>query len=278
MKVFISADIEGVGGVATWDQAGTKRPDHERARQWMTEEVNCAVEGALEGGATEVVVRDAHGSARNILWDSLHPQARLISGWGPNIDMLLGIDESFGTAFLIGYHPGASAKRGVLSHAYTSRILDLRLNDLPCNEGVIGAIAAGTAGVPVGLVSGQAELWEEIRHTLPHCEFVVTKHGYFWQAALLEPMPEVRNRIRGGAKKAVASAIAGNGPQPFRPDPPLRLAMALSTIEAAAAIEGVDGVERVSAGECQLVDEDGGSLIRRFLTVLKILYAVRDRP
>jgi D-amino peptidase len=276
MKVFISADIEGIGGVATWDQAVTKRPDHERARQWMTEEVNTAVEGALEGGATEIIVRDAHGSARNILWDSLHPQARLISGWGPNTDMLLGLDESFGVAFLIGYHPGASAKRGVLSHAFTSRILDLRLNDLPCNEAVVGALEAGVVGVPIGLVSGQAELWDEIRHSLPQCTFAMTKRGYFYQAALLEPLAEVRTRIRNGAREAVAHAIAGTGPAPFRPEPPLRLAMELSTVEAAAAIEGMDGVERVSAGGCLLVDEDAGSLMRRLLTVLKILYGVRD--
>ena len=88
MKVFISADIEGIGGVALWDQARTSGPEHRRASEWMTAEVNAAIEGALEGGATEVVVRDAHGRAGNILWESLHGRAKLISGWSAKPDMM----------------------------------------------------------------------------------------------------------------------------------------------------------------------------------------------
>ncbi len=278
MKVFISGDIEGVGGVATWEQARTKGSEYGRARQWMTEEINAAVEGALEGEATEIIVRDAHGAARNILWESLHPRARLISGWNPSTDMMLGIDDSFGLVFLIGYHPGASAPNGVLSHTFSSRILDIRLNSLPCNEAVFAALQAGVASVPVGLVSGQAELRDEIRPALPNCLFVTTKRGLAYQAALLEPLVEVRTGIRKAAQQAVERRLAGSGPEPFRPTPPLRLELELSTVEAASALDGVAGIERVSKGGCILVDDDAASLAKRFLHVLTVLYSVRDLP
>lgn len=276
MRVFISADIEGIGGVATWDQARTDGTDHARARQWMTEDVNAAVEGAIEGGAGEVVVRDAHGRARNILWEKLHPRARLVSGWDPSIDMLLGLDGSFDFLFLVGYHPGPAVPGGVLSHTFTSRIIDLRLNGDPCNEAVIAALQAGELGIPVGLVTGQAELHEEILPTMPDSIFVATKRGLAYQAALLEPMAEVRARIREGAREAVARRIAGDTFRPFRPDPPLRLEMELTTVEAALATERLQGMERISAGGLVLSAPDAGMLVRRFFATLQVLYAVRD--
>jgi D-amino peptidase len=276
MKIFISADIEGIGGVATWDQAKADGADYARARQWMTEDVNAAIEGAIDAGADEVWVRDAHERARNILWESLHPRARLISGWAPTIDMVQGLDASSELLFLVGYHPGPSTPGGVLSHTFSSRIIDLRLNDQPCNEAVIAAVQAGMYGVPVGLVTGQAELWDEIRPSLPQTRFVATKRGIAYQAALLEPMGEVRRRIHEEAHAAVTHRITGEGPQPFRPEPPLRIEMELRTLEAALALESVEGVERVSAGGILISAGDGATLIRRFFGALQVLYSVRD--
>ncbi|MDM7916736.1 MAG: M55 family metallopeptidase, partial [Candidatus Eisenbacteria bacterium] len=227
MRVFLSVDIEGISGVATWDQARTDGPDHAHARRWMVEDVNAAVRGAMEGGAGEVLVRDAHGRARNVLFDSLHPQARLVSGWDPKVDMLLGLEAGFGTVFLIGYHPGPSVARGVLSHAFTTRILEMRLNGLPCNEAVFAALQAGTLGVPVGLVTGQEELREEIRPALGDVPFVSTKRGLAVQAAILEPRDATHERIEAASKEAVRVAATGGGPPPFRPDPPLALSICL---------------------------------------------------
>jgi D-amino peptidase len=278
MKLFISADIEGIGGVASWEHARTKGADYERARRWMTDEVNTAIEGAIEGGATEIVVRDAHGSARNIMWEALHPKAHLISGWGPMSDMLQGIDESFGLVMLIGYHPGPATPGGVLAHSFTKRILALRLNGMPCNETVVAALQAGDMGVPIGLVTGQVELAEEIRPALPDCPLVTTKRGMFHQAALLEPLPTVRSRIRDGARDAVARRTAGGGPGPFQPAPPIRFDLELSTVEAAAALEGIEGIERVSASGCVISAEETTLAIRRFFLAMAILYALRDLP
>jgi D-amino peptidase len=276
MRVYISADIEGIGGIATWDQARTDGPDHGRARVWMTEDVNAAVAGAVEAGAHEVVVRDAHGRARNILWEALHPAARLISGWDPRIDMLMGIDSTFGLAMLIGYHPGPSVRRGVLSHAFTGRIREMRLNGMPCNEATIAALQAGAQGVPIGLVTGQAELWEEIRPSMPDAAFVATKQGLAYQAALLEPVGLVRTRIHAAARETTAAAVAGRTPAPFRPDLPLQLEIDLGSVEAAEALEGAAGIERTAVNACALGAPDAATFIARFFLMLQILYAVKD--
>jgi D-amino peptidase len=278
MRVYVSADIEGVGGVATWDQAGTDRPDHHQAREWMTEDVNAAVEGAFSGGAEDVVVRDAHGRARNIIWDRLHPRARLISGWGPTIDMLLGLDANYGLVMLIGYHPGPEMPCGVLSHTFSSRIHGLTLNGLPCNEVVIAALEAGVHGIPVGMVSGQAELMDEIRPTLPDVRFAATKQGLAYQAAILAPPTEVRATIRDSAREAVARAIARKEPSPFQPAGGLRLDFELTTVEAAEAILGIEGCERTGPRSCSLLAPGAALLLSRFFSSLQILYSIKDTP
>lgn len=278
MKLYISADIEGISGVATWDQARTDGADYARAREWMTDDVNAAIAGALDGGITEVVVRDAHAHARNIQWERLHPRARLISGWDSKIDMMLGCDSSFAVAFLIGYHPAAGVPGGVLSHCFTRRILDIRLNGNPCDEAVIAALEAGSNGVPIGLVTGQEELWPEIEPTMEETLFVATKKGLAYQAALLEPMAAVRQTIRDAAEEAAVRASRFKSPPPFAPEGPLKLELELATVEAAEAIDGIAGVERVSAGGCVVAGDDASTLLRRFFQCLQVLYSVKDTP
>src|SRR5262249_43679455 len=145
--------------------------------------------------------------------------------WDWTADMLLGLDSSFRTVLLIGYHPGPAVERGVLSHTFASRILDMRLNEVPCNETVIAALQAGALGIGVGMVAGQAERETETRGALPDVPFVATKRGLGYQVALLEPVAEVRAAIRAGARAAAAAAGEGRGPAPFRPGEPLRLEM-----------------------------------------------------
>ena len=104
MKVFISADMEGTAGVTDWEQVLRREPEYVRFRRLMTEEVNAAVLGAIEGGAKEIMVSDSHGDMRNILIEELHPQAQLISGSPKPYRMMQGIDPSFDAVFFTGYH------------------------------------------------------------------------------------------------------------------------------------------------------------------------------
>ncbi|MBI4579586.1 MAG: M55 family metallopeptidase, partial [Planctomycetes bacterium] len=116
MNVYISADMEGISGIAAWLQADETGRDYATARLWMTEEVNAAVEGAIRGGATGVLVKDSHETGVNILLDKLHPAAELITGWGPLRSMVEGVDDTFDAVMLVGYHARGMTVGGTLAH------------------------------------------------------------------------------------------------------------------------------------------------------------------
>lgn len=244
MNVFISADIEGVCGVVGDEHWSPKGSDYAKAREWMTLEVNAAVEGAVQAGATTVVVRDAHNTATNIEVDKLHHNAELISGWGPLGSMVEGVDETFGAVFLVGYHARVGTIDGTLAHTWSSTILDLRVNGQPIGEAAWAAMFAGRCGVPVTLVTGDDKLAAQVREELPPgFEFVVTKTGWAHFAAKMRPIETVRDEIRRAAARAVAGAKAVS---PLRPSLPLDVAVRFRDWENLGALAAVPHVERVS--------------------------------
>lgn len=103
MKIFISADMEGISGVATNQQLKTPS-EYQRFRKLMTADVNAAIEGAINGGATEVVVADGHGNMSNILIEDLDIRARLVSGNNRVMCQLEGLDDSFDGILFVGHH------------------------------------------------------------------------------------------------------------------------------------------------------------------------------
>ncbi|MGZ5425397.1 MAG: M55 family metallopeptidase, partial [Candidatus Aminicenantales bacterium] len=116
LKVFISVDMEGISGLIAWDETSQGGPDYPLFRRLMTEEANAAIAGALDAGATEIVVRDGHDSARNILPDLLRPEARLIREWNSPLSMMEGIDKTFDAVVFIGFHARAGTPNAVLKH------------------------------------------------------------------------------------------------------------------------------------------------------------------
>ena len=99
MKILIAADMEGISGVTTWDQVTAGKPDYERFRRIMTEDVNAAVRGAFDGGAKEVFVTDGHASGSNILIEELDPRASLNTGSPSPLSMVQGVDEVDGVIY-----------------------------------------------------------------------------------------------------------------------------------------------------------------------------------
>src|ERR1044072_10053846 len=96
MKVFISSDIEGTAGGTAWDEAGKGNPEYSEFREYVTDELVAACEGARAAGASEVVVKDAHATARNLILSKLPDYVRIVRGWSGHPDaMMFGIDESF---------------------------------------------------------------------------------------------------------------------------------------------------------------------------------------
>jgi D-amino peptidase len=128
LKVFISVDMEGISGVIHWEDVSRSGKDYSLFRGLMTDEANAAIRGAVEAGATEILVRDSHGSARNILPDRLYPEALLLRDWVVSpLSMMEGIDETYDAVIFVGYHAREGLPDSVLKHTMTGTI-DVFLN------------------------------------------------------------------------------------------------------------------------------------------------------
>ncbi len=178
MKVFISADIEGVTGTTHWDETEKEKADYREFQEQMSLEVAAACRGALDAGAEVVVVKDAHGSGRNILAERLPREALLIRGWsGHPYGMMQGLDETFDAAMMIGYHSGAGVARNPLAHTMTGAPISVRINGKIAPEFMINAFTAGYVHVPVVFVSGDEGLCQAAQEMVKAIHTVAVKSG-----------------------------------------------------------------------------------------------------
>jgi D-amino peptidase len=214
-KVYISVDMEGISGVNGDNQTSAAGAEYGRARKLMAEDANAAIRGAFEGGATEVVVNDSHGSQRNILPEDLDPRVRLISHSFKRYGMMEGLDSTFDAVIFVGYHAKAGSPRGVFAHTGSGVLRDLQINGLSVGEGGMNAFLARWYGVPVILVTGDDVAVEEQKATVPTVRGVVVKRAINSRAVELRPLADARRDIQDAAKAAVAAA---------RKAPPERLA------------------------------------------------------
>lgn len=219
LKVYISVDMEGISGIVHSEQTTSGTAEYAVGRKWMAEDVNAAVEGALEAGATEVVVNDSHGSMRNIDPDDIHPRAVLISGSPKPLLMMQGIDASFAACLFIGYHAMAGTENAILDHTISSsRVRTVRVNGVELPELGLNALIAGAYGVPVILVSGDTAVCRQAREILgPEVAAVAVKEAYGRLAAKLVPMAEARRLIKAGVKEALAKR---DSIRPYKMAPP----------------------------------------------------------
>ncbi len=241
MRVYISADMEGVTGLVDAEDAQPGGRDYEHGRAMMTEDVNAAVGGALAGGATEVVVNDAHGSMRNLLADRMHPEAVLVRGKPKPMGMLEGLDREFGAMLCVGYHARAGAL-GVLSHSFMGHeIEDIWLDDLPVGEIGLAHATASAIGVPVVMLSGDDVACDEMAE---RDETVVTapvKYARDRFAARLRPVAEARKAIAEAACEGVRRAAALPGPAARGPHSGT-LAVRWQSASVASLLTAVPGV------------------------------------
>ncbi len=206
MKFFISADIEGITGVTHWDETDLEKEGFASAREQMTAEVVAACEGALQAGATEIWVKDAHDSARNILFSRLPHEARLIRGWSSHpLMMMQELDETFQAAALIGYHSRAGSNTSPLAHTNTGALMSVTINGQQASEFLICAYAASMLKVPLVFVSGDKGLCDEVTGVNPAIGTVAVKQGV--GNSTINIHPELATaRIRQG----VANALQGD--------------------------------------------------------------------
>lgn len=202
-KIFLSADMEGTCGINNWDETEKNKPDYAPFVQQMTREVAAACEGALAGGASELLVKDAHDSARNILADELPEPVKLLRGWttGP-LSMMAGLDESFSGVIFTGYHSAAYMNGNPLSHTMNTRNNYVKINGSLAPELMINSLSAAMLNVPVLMVTGDRMLCEWITSINPNILTVPVNEGTGRGTLAIHPREAVR-RIRETAQRAM---------------------------------------------------------------------------
>lgn len=205
MKVFISSDIEGTCGINHWDETHHNHADVKYFEKQMTREVSAACEGAFAAGAEDVLVKDAHGTARNILPDELCPKARLHRGWTGHIfQMMSGLElEKFDAVLFTGYHSAAASGGNNLSHTKNTRNEIILLNGKPLSEFRLNSYIAGMLDIPVCFISGDENICKEAKALIPNIHTVAAFKGV--GGATISAHPDtVVAAIREEAEKALS--------------------------------------------------------------------------
>jgi D-amino peptidase len=258
VKIFISADMDGVAGVATPRQCDMDNPDYELARRLMTEEVNAAIAGAFDGGATEVLVNDSHSQQINLLPNLMDKRAELILGRPKRAGMFCGLDASYAGAMGVGYHAGAS-QFGVLAHTVDGAVYAaLRVNGIDCAEATLYGGYAGSLGVPVILLAGDDRLQEQCEPQFPGVRCVVVKTAMGNRAAR-SVAPEVAcERIRAAAADAVRNRASI---RPLVIPGPCRLELDMMNVAQADVVMNIPVATRLGPRTVALPADDMAGVI-----------------
>ena len=254
LKVYISVDMEGIGGVVTNEQLGPAGFEYQLARQFMTDEALAAVQGARDAGATEILVSDSHGNGQNLLIDQFPPDVRIIRSWPRPLMMMEGIDSSFAVAVFVGYHAGTGNAQGVRAHTMSSATLtSVTLNGTEIPEGGLNAAIAGHFGVPVVAVTGDDAAVAEVRKFTGDIAGAEVKRAIsFHSASTLTPKASqelVRARVKAGvAQRASARPYVVRGP--------ITLEMSFKNYRAAELLAYLPIVTRVNSHTIRFVGRD----------------------
>lgn len=253
-KVYISVDMEGVGGVVTNEQLGPAGFEYARARQFMTDEALAAIQGARDAGATEILVSDSHGNGQNLLIDQFPADVTVIRSWPRPLMMMEGIDSTFVAAVFIGYHSGTSNVRGVRAHTMSSATLtSVTLNGVEVPEGGLNAAIAGHFGVPVVAISGDdAAVSEVSKFTGAVAGAVVKRAISFHSAATMTPKAAqdlIRARVKAGVEQRASA-------KPYVVRGPITLEMSFKHYRAAELLAYLPIVTRVNAHTIRFVGKD----------------------
>ena len=275
MRILISADAEGVTGVTNTTELLFGKPHWEWMRGMMTADVNAAIKGAFQGGASEVVVNDSHWTMTNVLIEQLDPRADLIKGFHKHLCMVEGV-QGADAVFFLGYHARTGDSDGVGNETILGReIVEIRMNGKPVGESEINAAVCGQLGVPVVFASGDDLYEKELRETLPDVEFGLTKYALDrWTARCLPPQRSHAN-IEAAAKRAVERALGGSFTT-YRLDGPVELAVTFSSTAEALMGSLVPGSVRRTPREVAFTGEDAVSAWKGFLAVLLIGWTATD--
>ncbi|MHB8144871.1 MAG: M55 family metallopeptidase [Vulcanimicrobiaceae bacterium] len=277
MKIYVSCDMEGTAGVCSWEQVDARNytPEYSIYRRYMTGEVRAAIEGARAAGASEVLVNDSHGPMRNLLFDQLPDDLRVIFGNRKPYSMVQGLDRTFAGVFFTGYHAAIGTADATLCHTYTpSVVYGVRVNGVRCSEATLNAALAGYHGVPVLLVTGDAATIAEVREQMPWVTGVVVKESVGNYAADSLSPQAAQEAIRAGAAGAVRNSAAA---RPFVFEAPIALEIDLARVEQADHIEVIPSFERTGSRSVRFVHDDYRTVFKAFVAAFR-MGALADEP
>jgi D-amino peptidase len=254
LKIYISADMEGITGVVTGEQLGPTGFEYARFREFMTQEVNAAIEAARAAGATDIVVSDSHGNGQNLLLEKLPRDILLIRSWPRPLMMMQGIDETFAGVIFIGYHTATTNSQGVRAHTISSaRLADVRLKGVSVSEAGLNAAIAGHFNVPVIMVSGDDAVVKETQALLGNVESAVVKWASGFHSAKTL-MPEAGQQlIREKVKNAMARI---KDFKPYKLAAPVQLDVRFKNYRPSEVLSYLSVVERVDAHSIRYVGKD----------------------
>jgi D-amino peptidase len=244
-KIFVSVDMEGISGVVDPAQLGPDGFEYQRAREWMTGEVNAAIAGIRAAGPADILVCDSHGNGQSLLVDKLPDDVRIVRGFPRPLEMMQGLDESFAAALFIGYHASEWTMDAVRSHTISSaRLLGVRLNGTEVSEGIFNAALAGHFDVPVAFVSGDRQAVMQIQKAVPGVEGAIVKEPYGYHSAATVTPARGQAMIREGVARAMGKL---SSLQPYRLPTPIALEVGFKLTIDAERAAFVPGLTRSDA-------------------------------
>ncbi|MEQ9397879.1 MAG: M55 family metallopeptidase [Longimicrobiales bacterium] len=266
LRVFISVDMEGIGGVGSPAMTSTGGKDYATARRLMTDEVNAVVAALKARGPVEIVLNDSHGDHQNVLHTDLDPSVTYIQGSIKPLGMVQGLDASFDAAVFLGYHAMAGDPDGFLAHTGSGSVNGLWLNDHEVGEGGMNAAFAGMHGVPVILVAGDSAAAAEAGAQYAAAT-VTTKTAETPSAARLVHPEEVHRRLRVGVDEALDALRAGSA-RPWDVGAPVRIRMRFASPTHVDVLQAIPGMSKVDGYTVAYTAEDADQAYR----LIRLMY------
>jgi D-amino peptidase len=269
MKLYISSDMEGTAGICSWSQvdpADTR--EYPTYRRYTTREVMAAIEGARAATSADILVNDSHWSMRNLLWDELPNDVRVISGSPKPFSMGQGAEAGFDAAFFTGYHAKIGDANGTLAHTSSPDVLyNVAINGTNCSEALLYAALLGTYDIPVALITGDRTIVEETRWHLPWVESVIVKDAIGYSSINTMTPAAACDAIRAGAKRAIERL---SEMKPFAFTPPIALTIDTTTVECADFIELLPGFTRTAGRTIRFNASDYRTAFQALLVATRI--------
>ena len=279
MKIYISADMEGISGLVRWNDVVTNGIDYTLGRHFLTQDVNAAVSGAFDAGASQVVVEENHGveDLCNLLMDEIDERCTVVRGAGrPHSTTMSALDESVDLVMLVGHHARAGSRPGVMAHTVSyGEFREVRLNNRSVGEPDLFAIRAGELGVPVGLVTGDQIVAEQLRAICPWVRAAVVKEALSNQAAACIPPARAQQIIRQCAADAVTAAKE-NAFAVYQADStPYEIEVELKKPLSRELLENLDQLDEFTVIEPQTVTTSAPNMDLGFRRIAYLSYAGR---